>query len=84
MVDLKVRVWELHPREERAIQWLNDRGYDVVLIKQYLSKLVFEVSKGGITEKFEFPKSVTDVDGYMKLFEQDFELASKIKNYRGT
>ena len=45
MIDLKVRVWEFHPREEKAIRWLDERGYDVVLLKQYLSKLVFEVSK---------------------------------------
>ena len=79
MIDLKVRVWEFHPREEKAIRWLDEHGYDVVLLKQYLSKLVFEVSKNGVTEKFEFPKSVTDVDGYMVLFEKDFEMATKIK-----
>lgn len=80
MIDLKAKVWELHPREEKAIKWLDEQGYDVVLIKQYLSKLVFEVSKNGIKEKFEFPKDVTDVIGYMKLFEQSFELAAKLKS----
>lgn len=79
MIDLKVRVWELHPREEKAIRWLDEHGYNVVLLKQYLSKLVFEVSKNGVTEKFEFPKGVTDVDGYMELFEKSFEIASKLK-----
>lgn len=79
MIDLTAKIWEFHPQEEKAIQWLNERGYDVVLIKQLLSKLVFEVSKNGTTLKFEFPKSVTNVEGYMELFEQSFELATKIK-----
>lgn len=79
MIDLKAGVWELHPREKKAIKWLEKHGYDVVLTKQYLSKLVFEVSKNGISIKFEFPKGVTDVDGYMELFEQSFELATKLK-----
>ena len=79
MIDLTAKIWEFHPQEEKAIQWLNERGYDVVLIKQLLSKLVFEVSKNGTTLKFEFPKSVTNVGGYMELFERSFELATKIK-----
>ena len=78
MVDLKMQKWDLHPREEAAIKWLNEHDYDVVLVKQYLSKLVFDVSKNGITEIFEFPKSVTDVDNYMKLFEKSFKLATEI------
>ena len=80
MIDLKAKVWELHPREEKAIKWLDEHGYDVVLIKQYLSKLVFDVSKNGVKEKFEFPKGVIDVNGYMELFEQSFEIATKLKS----
>lgn len=79
MIDLKAKVWELHPREEKAIKWLDEHGYDAVLIKQYLSKLVFDVSKNGATVKFEYPKSVTDVEGYMELFEREFCLATKIQ-----
>lgn len=78
MIDLKMQVWDLHPREEAAIKWLDEHGYNVVLKKQYLSKLVFDVSKNGVTEIFEFPKDVTDVGGYMKLFEKSFKLATEI------
>lgn len=59
---------------ERFVErWFTDNGYKYHVIKQYVSKTVYEWTKDGITDKFEVPYDVTNPKAYMKLCRQLFE-----------
>lgn len=80
MKDLSKQKWEFSNGEVKAIKWLEDNNFDIVLNKQNLSKTQFMVSKNGVSDKFELPQCMDyDIDSYMKLFARQFELTVKLR-----
>ena len=84
MIDASNAKWEFSKEEKFAIEWLNENGYDGKIVRQYVSKTIFEVSKDGITDKFELPQGVVfkNIKGYMEQFKQNWELLCELHRLR--
>ena len=74
-----MRKWEATKNERYAEKWFKDNGFEFKLIKQYVSKTVYEVRKDGLVEKFELLNGVTDIKKYMGQFAYSFGLALRIE-----
>ena len=79
MKDLSNQKWEFTKEEKKAIEWLVKNGFEVVLKKQFLSKIVLEVSKNGFTDTMDILKGITNINRYMELENKKFELKCKLK-----
>ena len=84
MIDISNVRWEFSKEEKYVIKWFNDNGYDGKIIKQYISKTIFEISKDGITEKFELPQGIVfrNIKGYMEQYRKNWELLCELKRLR--
>lgn len=84
MIDILNAKWDFSKEEKFAIQWFNDNGYDGKIIKQYISKTVFEISKDGITEKFELPQGIVfrNIKGYMEQYRKNWEMLCELQRLR--
>lgn len=59
-------------------KWFKANGFEFKIIKQFVSKTKYEVSKNGITELFELPMAVTNPKSYMEMFNNCFEMKEEI------
>lgn len=84
MIDTTNTKWDLSKEEKTAIKWLDDNGYNGKILKQYVSKTVFEISKDGITDNFELPQSIDakQIKNYMEQFQKNWDVLCKLKKLR--
>ena len=84
MIDISNAKWDFSKEEKFAIQWFNDNGYDGKIIKQYISKTIFEISKDGITDKFELPQGmvIKNIKGYMEQYKKNWEMLCELQRLR--
>ena len=68
--------------EVKAEKWMKENGFQFLVLKQYISKTIYEIEKDGFKTKFELPMSVADVKKYMELYKKDFEMQIKLKEFR--
>ena len=45
--------------EVKAEKWMKENGFQFLVLKQYISKTIYEIEKDGFKTKFELPKSRT-------------------------
>ena len=84
MIDIKDTKWDLGKEEKAAIKWLDNNGYNGKILKQYISKTIFEISKDGITDKFELPQSIDSkqIKNYMEQFQKNWDMLCELKKLR--
>ena len=84
MIDTSNAKWDFSKEEKYAIQWFNENGYDGRIIKQYISKTIFEISKDGVTDKFELPQGIVfkNIKGYMEQYRQNWNLLCELQKLR--
>lgn len=84
MIDTTNTKWDLSKEEKAAIKWLDDNGYNGKILKQYVSKTIFEISKDGITDKFELPQGIDSkqIKNYMEQFEKNWDVLCELKKLR--
>ena len=84
MIDISNTRWDFSKEEKYAIKWFNDNGYDGKIIKQYISKTIFEISKDGITDKFELPQGIVfkNIKGYMEQYKKNWEMLYELQRLR--
>ena len=84
MVDITNAKWDLSKKEKSAIKWLDDNGYNGKILKQYVSKTIFEISKDGITDNFELPQSIDSkqIKNYMEQFQKNWNMLCELKKLR--
>lgn len=72
MIDTTNAKWDFSKEEEYVIKWFNDNGFNGKVIKQYVSKTIFEIEKDNIVDKFELPQGIVfnSISSYMKQFEK--------------
>ena len=65
------------------VDYLLDNNYDVKIKKMYNSKTIFEISKDGITEKYEIHSQTvySSMDSVCETFKQYFEKSKFIKEH---
>ena len=84
MIDISNVKYDFSKEEEYAIKWFNDNGFDGKIIKQYVSKTIFEISKDGMTNKFELPQGIAfkNIKGYMEQYRQNWNLLCELQILR--
>ena len=84
MIDTSNAKWDFSKEEKFAIKWFEENGYNGKIIKQYISKTIFEISKDGITDKFELPQGIVfkNIKGYMEQYRQNWNLLWKLHRLR--
>lgn len=84
MIDITNAKWDLSKEEKSAIKWFDDNEYNGKILKQYVSKTVFEISKDGITDNFELPQSIDakQIKNYMEQYEKNWDVLCELKKLR--
>jgi hypothetical protein len=80
MIDTTNAKWELSKPEQSAIDWFTANGFVGEILKQYVSKTVFRISKDGICDTFELPQSVTPktINDFMEQYRKQFDILKLI------
>ena len=66
--------WEKSRAERYAERWFINHGFDCYLVKQYINKTVYRVSKDGIEDRFELPRAVENPKEFMQMYESSFAM----------
>lgn len=84
MIDITNAKWNLSKEEKSVIKWLDDNKYNGKILKQYVSKTVFEISKDGITDNFELPQGIDfkQIKSYMEQFQKNWNMLCELKKLR--
>lgn len=84
MIDITNAKWDLSKEEKSVIKWLDDNKYNGKILKQYVSKTVFEISKDGITDNFELPQGIDfkQIKSYMEQFQKNWNMLCELKKLR--
>lgn len=84
MIDITNAKWDLSKEEKSVIKWLDDNEYNGKILKQYVSKTVFEISKDGITDNFELPQGIDSkqIKNYMEQFQKNWNMLCELKKLR--
>lgn len=80
MIDTTKAKWDLSKPEQYAIEWFTENGFVGEILKQYVSKTVFRISKDGIYDTFELPQSVTPktINDFMEQYRKQFDILKLI------
>ena len=84
MIDTSNAKWALSKEEKYAIKWLENKGFEGTLEKQYISKTVFTVTRDGSTARFELLQGFTGIKmgRYMEQYERSFNMARELERLR--
>lgn len=84
MIDISNAKWDFSKEEKFVIKWFEENGYSGKIIRQYVSKTIFEISKDGITDKFELPQGIVfkNIKGYMEQYRHNWELTCELHKLR--
>lgn len=59
---------------EKAIERkMKSKGFEITMLKQYISKTVYVISKDGIEQKVEVQSNVTDTTLYADMLSELFQ-----------
>ena len=83
-IDINKAKCYLSKEEISVIKWFDDNEYNGKILKQYVSKTVFEISKDGITDNFELPQSIDakQIKNYMEQYEKNWDVLCELKKLR--
>lgn len=83
MIDTVKAKWNLSKEEKHAIEWLDKKGFDVTLEKQFVSKTIFVVSKNGVSDNLELAQEQgKNIESFMMQYEKRFENLVELKSLR--
>lgn len=84
MIDVTNAKWDLSKEEKYVIKWFEENGYSGKIVKQYVSKTIFEISKDEVTDKFELPQGIIfkNIKGYMEQYRHNWELICVLHKLR--
>lgn len=84
MIDISNAKWDFSKEEKYAIKWFEENGYSGKIVRQHISKTIFEVSKDGITDKFELPQGIVfrSIEGYMEQYRQNWKMICTLHELR--
>lgn len=54
------------------------KGFEITMLKQYISKTVYAISKDGVEQKVEVPSNVTDTSLYANMLSELFQVSAEI------
>jgi glycerophosphoryl diester phosphodiesterase len=78
MIDLRLAKNDFSKNEKYVIKWLNDNQFEGKIVKQYVSKTIFEIEKEGIVDKFELPQGIENISSYMKQYQKNWNMLCEL------
>lgn len=84
MINTDVAKWDFSRQEKYAIDWFNAHGFDGTIKKQYVSKLVFSITKDGVTDNFELHQDIAlkDMPKYMERFLENWNILCELQRLK--
>ncbi len=82
MIDISNAKWSFSKEENYAIEWFNKNGFSGKITKQYITKTIFEISKNGVTDRFELPQDLKNIPRYMEQFNRNWEIFCELQQLR--
>lgn len=84
MIDTTNAKWDFSKEEEYVIKWFNDNGFNGKVIKQCVTKTIFEIEKDNIVDKFELPQGIVfhNISSYMKQFQKNWDMICELHELR--
>ena len=83
-IDISNAKWDFSKEEKFAIKWFEENGFMGKIVKQYVTKTIFEISKDGITDRFELPQGVVfkNIKGYMEQYRRNWSINLELRDLR--
>lgn len=83
-IDISNAKWDFSKEEKFAIKWFEDNGFTGKIVKQYVTKTIFEISKDGITDRFELPQGIVfkNIKGYMEQYRKNWSINLELRDLR--
>ena len=78
MIDLRLAKNDFSKNEKYVIKWFNDNQFEGKIVKQYVSKTIFEIEKEGIVDKFELPQGIENISSYMKQYQKNWNMLCEL------
>ena len=84
MIDTSNAKWDFSKEEKYVINWFNKNGFSGKIVKQYVSKTIFEITKDDISDKFELPQGIAfkNIKAYMKQFMKNWDMYCELYELR--
>lgn len=84
MIDVSNAKWDFSKEEKFVIEWFDNHGFNGKILKQYVSKTIFQVEKDDITDKFELPQGIVfkDISAYMDQFSKNWDMLYELYKLR--
>lgn len=86
MIDISNAKWDFSKEEKFVIEWLNKHYFEGKIVKQYVSKTIFQIEKDGVSDKFELPQGIVfkDISAYMNQFQKNWDMLCELQELRKT
>lgn len=83
-IDISNAKWDFSKEEKFVIKWFEENGFTGKIVKQYVTKTIFEISKDGITDRFELPQGVVfkNIKGYMEQYRRNWSINLELRDLR--
>lgn len=84
MIDTSNAKWDFSKEEKYVINWFNKNGFSGKIVKQYVSKTIFEITKDDISDKFELPQGIAfkNIKAYMEQFMKNWDMYCELYELR--
>ena len=83
-IDISNAKWDFSKEEKFVIKWFEENGFTGKIVKQYVTKTIFEISKDGITDRLELPQGVVfkNIKGYMEQYRRNWSINLELRDLR--
>ena len=83
-IDTSNAKWDFSKEEKFVIKWFEENGFTGKIVKQYVSKTIFEISKDGITDRFELLQGVVfkNIKRYMEQYRRNWSINLELRDLR--
>lgn len=85
MIDKSKAKWDFSKEEKAAIKWFDLNGFTGEIVKQYISKTIFDIEKSGVKDRFELPLGANapkNINAYMKNYGKAFHMKEELEELR--
>ena len=84
VIDTSNAKWDFSKEELYAIKWFEENGYTGRIVRQYVSKTIFEISKDGVSDTFELRQGIVykSIKQYMEQYRENWKLLCELHELR--
>ena len=84
MIDISNVKWDFSKEEIFVIKWFDEHGFNGKIVKQYISKTIFQIEKNRISDKFELPQGIVfkNISAYMNQYNKNFDMLCELQKLK--